>query len=204
MVLSKKRPTKTASKKSQFKKLGDYPAHKEATERLAELKQQEQDLHRTVDEFLLNVWAYYEIKTQAAELVSGVTAVAIAKPDVRAELKGARQRLAITTEAIGMQKQAVDELSRACHEAMADERKPEHIASVERINSAITDLEAAINEERAIRKRLIDDGGSPHGLPIIPTPGNFGFLKIGQSWTMFREWRLRMARINYIIFSGRP
>jgi len=204
MIVSKKKATGT---KRDYRKLTDFPEHREAATRLAELDREQKTLQHKTRELEAQIGSGDDdtdaLRAEAAALVSSDAAVAIAQPDVRVELSAAKQRLAIVTEAIVMQKQAVGALTRECHQTMVDERKPEHAASVERIEEAITQLEQAIREENAVRERMRRDGGSPHGLPTIPTPGNFGFQRRpGEQYAMFHAWRLRMASLGFITYGG--
>ncbi len=54
-----------------------------------------------------------------------------------------------------------------CHVLISAERKPEHIESVKRIKSAITDPENTINDERAIRDPVVGSGGDRRPLPHV-------------------------------------
>ena len=206
MVFSKRNPIdEPTNKKATFKKLQDSPDYREAKDRLDELQSQKAELQRTVDELTAQIGegdsGQSEIREQASQMLSGGTAVAIAKPDTRLELNDARQQLAIVTEACEMQQKAVNQVTGNCQVEMAAERKPGHVETVKRIDAAIYELENSIAAERLYREQLMADAGGS-GLPLIALPGRFGWQR-GNSWEMFRAWRLAMAKRNYITFDGR-
>ena len=197
--------SKKTSTLKTFKKLADFAEYAEANGRLGELQHTVSELQHTVSELESLFDGDDEggnVRAQAAELVSGAAAVAIAKPDTRRELSEAKQRLAVTAEAGKIQGEAVRTVTRACQTEMAAERKPAHAKTVQRIDDALTKLETAITSEREFRETATTDGCARHDLPIISLPGKFGWQR-GESWEMFREWRIKMAKLGYIEFNGR-
>jgi len=206
MVFSKKRPTDTpTSKKTAYRKLADFPEYAEAKARLAELMVRRSELETTARELSEQVGDdNIDARAAASELVSGSTAVA-AMSGVLTELKATKEQLEITTEAVKMQSTVVEEVTTRCQVEILTERQPDHIASVERINSALYDYEKALADERAIRRSALRDAGSPHvasRLPDIPFPVTAGWQR-GTSWTNIHQWRVQMARMNYIKYDGR-
>ena len=92
MVFSRAKTTDakngTASK-TAFKKLLDFDSYRESADRLAELQSERRELQRTIAEIETQVGNdddLGDVKAQAAELVSGGTAVAIARPGNRARV----------------------------------------------------------------------------------------------------------------------
>jgi len=139
MIVSKKKATGT---KRDYRKLTDFPEHREAATRLAELDREQKTLQHKTRELEAQIGSGDDdtdaLRAEAASLVAGSAAVAIAQPDTRAELSAAKQRLAIVTEATSMQRQAVSEATKRCQAAMAEERQTEHRESVQRMNTALT------------------------------------------------------------------
>jgi len=165
--------TQTASKKA-FRKLADFPDWRASKDRIDELQSQKAELQGTVSDLEAEIGesdsdGRSDIRAAAAEMISGSTAVAIAKLDVRIELNEARQRLAVVIEACQMQLQATKEVAQTCAAEMSAERKPGHGATVQRIDAAIYELENSIAAERAFREQMSDDGGG-RSLPTIPLP----------------------------------
>ncbi len=195
-----------------YKKLSDFQEYAEATERADELKAQQGDLQRTVDELEATIGdgdtdGDTDLRAAAAEMVSGSAAVAIAQPSARVELSDAKQRLAVVTEAGKMQRAAVSAVTKTCQAAMVEERRPGHKKAVQRIEAALTELESAITDERQFRADAARDGcahNMDHGpaLPMISLPGNFGYQR-GKSWGMFHAWRQKVALVGYLKFDGR-
>jgi len=189
---------------TEFKKLADFPEHKEATARLAELATEQGELNRTINRLQAEIGDdnTSDAKTEASALVSGSTAVGIAKPDTRIELQESKKRLEVINEAVAMQRAAVNEITITCQKAMGEERRPVHIEIAKRIDKAMADLEAAVVDERQHREAAVDDGCNRMSVPVISLPGNFGRQR-GNSWGTIRAWRLKMAQIGYIKFDGR-
>ena len=204
MVLSKKRPTKTASKKTAYRKLADFAEYAKPKVRLDELTSQRGKLEATVRELSEQVGDdNVDVRAAASELISGSTAVA-AMPGMLAELKATKERLEVTTEAIKMQSTIVDDAAKGCQAEILAERQPDHIAAVQRMNAALYEYERAFADTRAIQRSALRDAGTPDvssRLPEIPFPVTAGWQR-GESWESIHQWRAKMARMNYIKYNG--
>ena len=205
MIVSKKRPTKTTSKKTAYRKLADFPKYEKAKTRLTELMVRRGELEATVRELSEQVGGdNIGVRAAASELVCGSTAVAT-ESGVLTELKTAKEQLEITTEAIKMQSTVVDDATKSCQDEILAERQPDHIVIVQRINAALYDYEQALTDERALRRSALRDAGSPSAgrcLPEIPFAVTAGWQR-GSSWESIHQWRLKMCRINYITYTGK-
>ena len=210
MVFSRTKSTDATAdptSKKAFRKLSDFPDYRESKDRLDELTEQRRELQVKIDGLTAEIGegdsdGRDAIRAQAADLVSGGVATAIAKPNVRIELNAANTQIAIVAEAVKMQAAAVSAVAETCQVEMIAERKPAHIAIVAEMDIAMSALEQAFVDERFFRKQAIRDGLDTHDLHVITTPENFGYQR-EKSWENFHQWRLRMSRIGYITYNGR-
>ncbi len=205
MVFRRKQSDDPTSTKTTYRKLADFPEYAKAKARLDELTVQRGELETTVRELSEQVGDdNLDVRTAAADLVSGSTAVA-ATPGVLTELKTAKEQLEITTEAVKMQSTVVDIATKHCQDEILAERQPDHIAIVQRINAALYDYEQALTDERAMQRSALRDAGGPDvasRLPKIPFAVTAGWQR-GTSWTNIHQWRVQMARMKYITYDGR-
>ena len=180
------------AKQNTYRKLSEYPDVVEAKERHAELTAMGAEAEVRLRD--LEVLAgpeddTSEVSRLAADMVAGSAAVAIARPDVKAELAAARVQAAATGEAIELQRKGVDAAIVVAREVMIEERRAGHLATVLKINEAVTLLEKTLADERAFLSDLKADGGRAEGLVRIKFPFNLGVLRTDGTYQLLRDWR---------------